>query len=78
MARYRSVVDPELFFPDPTSENFRNRTIHTVEKFNKKKNTISEFAAFCYPDRIENPEPVFVNIYGGQESIPRNRFWQPL
>jgi hypothetical protein len=24
------------------------------------------------------PEPVFVNVYGAQESIPRNRFRQPM
>jgi hypothetical protein len=24
------------------------------------------------------PEPVFVNVYGAQESIPRNRFRQPI
>jgi hypothetical protein len=23
------------------------------------------------------PEPVFLNVYGAQESIPRNRFCQP-
>jgi hypothetical protein len=26
----------------------------------------------------ERPEPVFVNVYGAQESIPRNRFRQPM
>jgi hypothetical protein len=25
-----------------------------------------------------NPEPVFVNVYGAQESTPRNRFRQPM
>ncbi len=25
-----------------------------------------------------NPEPVFVNVYGAQASIPRNRFRQPM
>jgi hypothetical protein len=25
-----------------------------------------------------SPEPVFVNVYGAQESIPRNRFSQPM
>ncbi len=24
------------------------------------------------------PEPVFVNVYGAQESIPKNRFRQPM
>ncbi len=24
------------------------------------------------------PEPVFLNVYGAQESIPRNEFRQPL
>ncbi len=27
---------------------------------------------------LVNPEPVFVNVYGAQESIPRNRFRQPM
>jgi len=26
----------------------------------------------------DRTEPVFVNVYGGQESIPRNRFRQPM
>ncbi len=26
----------------------------------------------------ERPEPVFVNVYGAQESIPRNRFRQSM
>jgi hypothetical protein len=26
----------------------------------------------------QNAEPVFVNVYGAQESIPRNRFRQPM
>ncbi len=26
----------------------------------------------------ENTEPVFLNIYGDQESIPRNEFRQPM
>jgi hypothetical protein len=26
---------------------------------------------------LQNPEPVFLNVYGGQESIPRNEFLQP-
>ncbi len=26
----------------------------------------------------KKPEPVFVNVYGAQESIPRNRFRQPM
>jgi hypothetical protein len=25
-----------------------------------------------------SPEPVFVNVYGAQELIPRNRFRQPM
>ncbi len=25
-----------------------------------------------------NPEPVFLNVYGAQESIPRNEFRQPM
>ncbi len=25
-----------------------------------------------------NPEPVFLNVYGAQESIPRNEFHQPM
>jgi hypothetical protein len=28
--------------------------------------------------RQKNSEPVFVNVYGTQESIPRNRFRQPM
>ncbi len=24
------------------------------------------------------PEPVFLNVYGAQESIPRNEFRQPM
>ncbi len=28
--------------------------------------------------RTGPPEPVFVNNYGAQESIPRNRFRQPM
>jgi hypothetical protein len=24
------------------------------------------------------PEPVFLNVYGAQESIPRNKFRQPM
>ncbi len=29
-------------------------------------------------DCSKTPEPVFVNVYGAQESIPRNRFRQPM
>ncbi len=28
--------------------------------------------------RLGKPEPIFVNVYGAQESIPGNRFRQPL
>jgi hypothetical protein len=27
---------------------------------------------------LGSPEPVFVNVYGAQESIPKNRFRQPM
>jgi hypothetical protein len=27
---------------------------------------------------IFEPEPIFVNVYGAQESIPRNQFSQPM
>jgi hypothetical protein len=26
----------------------------------------------------DSPEPVFLNVYGAQESIPRNKFRQPM
>jgi hypothetical protein len=28
--------------------------------------------------QVEASEPVFLNVYGAQESIPRNKFRQPL
>jgi hypothetical protein len=28
--------------------------------------------------KVEASEPVFLNVYGAQESIPRNKFRQPL
>ncbi len=35
-----------------------------------------------YTDRVDSleliAEPVFVNVYGAQESIPRNRIRQPM
>jgi hypothetical protein len=33
-----------------------------------------------FPESIPRPiaEPVFVNVYGAQASIPRNRFRQPM
>jgi hypothetical protein len=30
------------------------------------------------PVMISLPEPVFLNVYGAQESIPRNEFRQPM
>ncbi len=27
---------------------------------------------------VQYPEPVFLNVYGAQESIPRNEFRQPM
>jgi hypothetical protein len=29
-------------------------------------------------DCLKIPEPVFLNVYGAQESIPRNEFRQPM
>jgi hypothetical protein len=29
-------------------------------------------------DSLNIPEPVFLNVYGAQESIPRNEFRQPI
>ncbi len=29
-------------------------------------------------NRVLEPEPVFLNVYGAQESIPRNEFRQPM
>jgi hypothetical protein len=37
-----------------------------------QKNTVGD------SKNIPLTEPVFVNVYGAQESIPRNRFRQPL
>ncbi len=31
-----------------------------------------------YPTSPNIPEPVFLNVYGVQESIPRNEFRQPM
>jgi hypothetical protein len=35
---------------------------------------------YCISSLPQSPiaEPVFVNVYGAQESIPRNRFCQPI
>jgi hypothetical protein len=30
------------------------------------------------PINTGEPEPVFLNVYGAQESIPRNEFRQPM
>ncbi len=35
----------------------------------------SEAKLSCF---LLDPEPVFVNVYRAQESIPRNRFRQPM
>jgi hypothetical protein len=29
-------------------------------------------------DSVVDPEPVFLNVYGATESIPRNEFRQPM
>ncbi len=34
------------------------------------------FLLECY--RVLWPKPVFLNVYGAQESIPRNEFRQPM
>ncbi len=31
-----------------------------------------------FSTRTGPPEPVFLNVYGAQESIPRNEFRQPM
>jgi hypothetical protein len=36
-----------------------------------------DFPDACAPLK-QNPEPVFLNFYGAQESIPWNRFRQPI
>jgi hypothetical protein len=33
---------------------------------------------FHFPILLEGSEPVFLNVYGVQESIPRNYFCQPM
>jgi hypothetical protein len=35
------------------------------------------FAFPCKKDTRKKTEPVFLNVYGAQESIPRNEFRQP-
>ncbi len=32
----------------------------------------------CWKSLIQSTEPVFLNVYGAQESIPRNEFRQPM
>jgi hypothetical protein len=29
-------------------------------------------------EALKHPEPVFLNVYGAQESIPRNEYHQPM
>ncbi len=40
----------------------------------------TQFQESIFPSmtRLKISEPVFVHVYGSQESIPRNRFRQPM
>jgi hypothetical protein len=44
---------------------YTNKVVFSVEKGGKVLDNL-------------RPEPVFVNVYGAQESIPRNRFRRPM
>jgi hypothetical protein len=43
-----------------------------------KRKKITSAATIYDKSKLANPEPVFVNVNGAQESIPRHRFRQPL
>jgi hypothetical protein len=48
--------------------------------YTQKKTTleIQEAMATFGRKQEEESEPVFLNVYGAQESIPRNKFRQPM
>ncbi len=43
----------------------------------KNKNKLSECRSEPFRERETNSEPVFLNVYGARESIPRNEFLLP-
>jgi hypothetical protein len=43
----------------------------------KNRNQLSECRSEPFRGRETNSEPVFLNVYGAQESIPRNEFLPP-
>jgi hypothetical protein len=47
--------------------------ICTVNFFDEREN-VSLLCSIA----LEHPEPVFLNMYGAPESIPRNEFRQPM
>jgi hypothetical protein len=44
----------------------------------KTKTGIHNSPALNTPHPRDSPGPVFLNVYGAQESIPRNDFHQPM
>ncbi len=52
--------------------------VRKVEAFllSSEAQTLSE--AIRHEREISTAEPVFLNVYGAQESIPRNEFRQPM
>ncbi len=60
-----------------------NRQVHGGDSPAKRKIHEAKrkmFTAHVHFTRVQthNPEPVFLNAYGAQESIPRNEFRQPM
>ncbi len=66
---YHSVQDRTL--PDPRSRG-RSRDVY-VEVLSMMIQNLTKPSAVP-----SSPEPVFLNVYGAQESIPRKEFRQPM
>ncbi len=47
----------------------------------KKTNVVfspNNKVSLSLPSLVQRPEPVFLNVHGAQEYIPRNEFRQPI
>jgi hypothetical protein len=69
--------------PDPHKNIMDPQYCSYLYSFCKRRVSKSVPIRFVLPDPetnqgSENPEPVFLNVYGAQESIPRNEFRQPM
>jgi hypothetical protein len=63
------------FTPDDRKHSFEDVAVPVVAGVSAVASVSSVAGVHC---NVAVPEPIFLNIYGAQESIPSNEFRQPM